>query len=60
MAAAVCWTPAPSPGRGSRRTHRPSEGHSAQLLLQPPLVPADTVDTPPSTLGCPSAINKDI
>ena len=32
-----CWTPGPSPGRGSRRAHRPSEGHSAQLLLQPPL-----------------------
>ena len=31
-----CWTPVPSPGRGCRRLHRPSEGHSAQLLLQPP------------------------
>ena len=25
----------PFPGRGSRLTHRPSEGHSAQLQLQP-------------------------
>ena len=53
-----CKTPAPSPGRGSRRAHRRSEGHSAQLLLQPdpplnehtPLIPA-----PPAAiiLGCP-------
>ena len=32
-------TPSPSPGRGRRRTHRPSKGHSAQLLLCPPPPP---------------------
>ena len=44
-----CWTPAPSPGRGSRHAHRPSEGHSAQLLLQPPPPPLyqQTPLTPP-------------
>ena len=41
-------TPAPSPGRGSRRAHRPSEVHSAQMLMLPPSSePADTVDPPP-------------
>ena len=47
---------APSPVRGSRRAHRPSEGHSAPLLLQPPPPPpkpADTVDPPPQHLGMP-------
>ena len=31
-----CRTAAPSPGRGCRCAHRPSEGHSAQLLMHPP------------------------
>ena len=47
-----CWTPAPSPGRGSRRAHRPSEGHSAQLLLKPPLN-RQTPLTPPQHPGMP-------
>ena len=50
-----CWTPAPFPGQGNRRTHRPSRGHSAQLLLQPPPpLYRQTPLIPPSTLGCPS------
>ena len=53
-----CWNPAPSPGRGSRRAHRPSEGLSAQLLLQPPPPPLYrqtplTPPPPPHHLGMP-------
>ena len=33
--------------------HRPSEGHSAQLQLQPPPEPADTVDPLPSPWDAP-------
>ena len=43
----LCCTPAPSPGQGSRRTHRPYEGHGAQLLLHPPPIPSGPVDPPP-------------
>ena len=52
-----CLTPAPSPGRGSWHLHRPSEGHSAELLLQPPPPPVNRqtpLTPPPNTLGCPS------
>ena len=50
------WTPSPSPGRGCRRTHRPSEGHSAQLLLQPPSLNRQTPLTPPEHSGMPLVV----
>ena len=51
-----CWNPAPSPGRGSERAHRPSEGHKAQLLLLPPPNRQTPLPPPPPPiiLGCPS------
>ena len=54
----LCCTPSPSPGRGSRCAQRPSEWHSAQLLLQPPppSEPADTVDPPPRHPGIPLVV----
>ena len=45
-----CRFAAAEPGRGCRCAHRPSEGHSAQLLMQPPPpLNRQTLLAPPAT-----------
>ena len=48
-----CWACPTSPGQGSRRVHQPSEGHSAQLQLQPHPLNRQTPWTPSHHPGMP-------